>query len=401
MNIHEYQAKRILRQYGIVIPKGMIAYTPTEAKKAATKVSFRGPWVLKAQIQSGARNKGYFLEKKAGRKGGIRLIKSRKDIAAEAEKMLGSTLVTVQTGPKGKQVGRVYVEAYNKVKKNFYASLVIDRTIPAITLLVADTNNEDITTLAISAPEKILRLPLDLITGASTEQIQKVIEFLHLNPKVFKNMETFVNGMHQAFVDYDAVMIEVNPVGVTTAGQIIALDAKMSFDNNALYRHKDISMLQDEYEEEDRELKAAKYGFQYSEFDGNIGCIVNGDGIALAAMDLIRTKGNNGTACFLNVKGGVDKDKIAAGIKIIMTNPRVEGILINILGGFLRCNLIADGIVAAASEVGLNVPLVVRFEGTNKDEAKDILEHSKLPIIIAEDMEDSVDKLIEAMEESD
>ena len=258
-----------------------------------------------------------------------------------------------------------------------------------------------IKTAAISAPEKILRLPLDLITGASSEQIQKVIDFLHLSPKVFKNMETFVNGMHQAFVDYDAVMIEVNPVGVTAAGQIIALDAKMSFDNNALYRHKDISMLQDEYEEEDRELKAAKYGFQYSEFDGNIGCIVNGDGIALAAMDLIRTKGNNGTACFLNVKGGVDKDKIAAGIKIIMTNPRVEGILINILGGFLRCNLIADGIVAAASEVGLNVPLVVRFEGTNKDEAKDILEHSKLPIIIAEDMEDSVDKLIEAMEESD
>lgn len=175
----------------------------------------------------------------------------------------------------------------------------------------------------------------------------------------------------------------------------------MSFDNNALYRHKEISVLQDEYEEEDRELKAAKYGFQYSEFDGNIGCIVNGDGIALAAMDLIRARGDNGTACFLNVKGGVDKDKIAAGIKIIMTNPRVEGILINILGGFLRCNLIADGIVAAASEVGLNVPLVVRFEGTNKDEAKDILEHSKLPIIIAEDMEDSVNKLITAMEESD
>ena len=221
----------------------------------------------------------------------------------------------------------------------------------------------------------------------------------NLLPKLFTL--TQLQKLYEAFVKFDASLLETNPVAVLRDGAIVALDAKMSFDNNALYRHKNISMLQDEYEEEDRELKAAKYGFQYSEFDGNIGCIVNGDGIALAAMDLIRTKGNNGTACFLNVKGGVDKDKIAAGIKIIMTNPRVEGILINILGGFLRCNLIADGIVAAASEVGLNVPLVVRFEGTNKDEAKDILEHSKLPIIIAEDMEDSVDKLIEAMEESD
>lgn len=242
----------------------------------------------------------------------------------EAEKMLGSTLVTVQTGPKGKLVGRVYVEAYSKVKKTFYASLVIDRMIPAITLLVADTNNEDITALAVLSPDKILRVHLDLITGASPEQIQQVMEFLHLEPKVAKNLETFINGMHQAFVDYDAVMIEVNPVGVTKTGQIVALDAKMSFDNNALYRHKEISVLQDEYEEEDRELKAAKYGFQYSEFDGNIGCIVNGDGIALAAMDLIRARGDNGTACFLNVKGGVDKDKIAAGIKIIMTNPRLR-----------------------------------------------------------------------------
>lgn len=401
MNIHEYQAKKILSQYGISMPKGMIAYTPIEAKKAASAVSFRGPWMLKAQIQSGARNKGYFLEKKAGKRGGIRLVKSKRDIITEAEKMLGSTLVTMQTGPKGKLVSRIYVEAFNKVQKNFYASMVIDRMLPAITLLVADTKNEDIASIAVSNPEKILRVPLDLITGASPEQIQQVMEFLNLESKLARNLETFINGMHQAFVDYDATMIEVNPAGVTKNGMILALDAKMSFDSNALYRHKDIAILQDEYEEEDRELKAGKYGFQYSEFDGSIGCIVNGDGIALAAMDLIRNKGDHGTACFLNVKGGVDKDKIAAGIKIIMTNPKVEGILINILGGFLRCNLIADGIVAAASEVGLNVPLVVRFEGTNKDEAKDILEHSKLPIIIAEDMEDSVNKLITAMEESD
>lgn len=400
MNIHEYQAKKIISQYGINIPKGCIAYTPFEAKKAASQVSFRGPWMLKSQIQSGARNQGYFLEKKAGKKGGIRLVKSRREIIQEAEKMLGSTLVTVQTGPKGKSVGRIYVEAFKKVKKIFYTGLVIDRMIPAITLLIADAKDEEIVNLAISQPEKILRIPLDLQTGASPEQIQQILEFLKLKPKSAKSLETFVNGLHQAFVDYDAAMLEVNPAGVLPNGSIIALDAKLTIDDNALYRHKDISLLLDEYETEERELKASKYGFQYSSFDGSIGCIVNGDGIALAAMDLIRAKGSD-TACFLNVKGGVDKDKIAAGIKIIMTNPRVEGILINILGGFLRCNLIADGIVSAASEVGLNVPLVVRFEGTNKDEAKDILENSKLPIIIADEMEESVDKLLQAMEESD
>ncbi|MGN0913615.1 MAG: ADP-forming succinate--CoA ligase subunit beta [Alphaproteobacteria bacterium] len=400
MNIHEYQAKKIISQYGINIPKGCIAYTPLEAKKAAAEVSFRGPWMLKSQIQSGARNQGYFLEKKAGKKGGIRLVKSRREIVQEAEKMLGSTLVTVQTGPKGKSVGRIYVEAFKKVKKIFYTGLVIDRMIPAITLLIADAKDEEIVNLAISCPEKILRIQLDLLTGASPEQIQQILEFLKLKPQSAKSLETFVNGLHQAFVDYDAAMLEVNPAGVLPNGSIIALDAKLTIDDNALYRHKDISLLLDEYETEERELKASKYGFQYSSFDGSIGCIVNGDGIALAAMDLIRAKGSD-TACFLNVKGGVDKDKIAAGIKIIMTNPRVEGILINILGGFLRCNLIADGIVSAASEVGLNVPLVVRFEGTNKDEAKDILENSKLPIIIADEMEESVDKLLQAMEESD
>ena len=296
MNIHEYQAKKILSQYGINIPKGRIAYTPLEAKRAASEVSFRGPWMLKAQIQSGARKKGYFLDKKAGRKGGIRLVKSRRDIVREAEKMLGSTLVTVQTGPKGKLVSRVYVEAYNKVDKIFYASLVIDRMAPAITLLVADTKDEDIAGIAVNKPEKILRVPLDLITGASPEQIQNIMEFLKLGSKVAKNLETFINGMHQAFVDYDATMIEVNPVGVTRHGSILALDAKMSFDNNALYRHKDVSVLQDDYEEEDRELKASKYGFQYSEFDGSIGCIVNGDGIEPAAVDLIRAKAAFGTA---------------------------------------------------------------------------------------------------------
>ncbi len=400
MNIHEYQAKKILSRYGIKIPKGGVAYTPHEAKRVAFRSTLRGPWMLKAQIQSGARNKGYFLEKKAGKGGGIRLIKSRRDIVTEAEKMLGSTLVTVQTGPKGKLVGRLYVEAFTKVNGIFYAGLAIDRLNAALTLLVAEVVNYDISELAVRHPERILKIPLDLEGETTPEQVRQVMDFLKLPPRCAKNLEVFINGLHRAFIDNDAVMIEINPAGVTKGGEIVALDAKISFDDNALYRHQEILRLKDDYEASERELQAAKYRFNYSEFDGSVGLIVNGDGIALAAMDLLRGKGI-GTACFLNVKGGVDKDKIASGIKIIMTNPRVEGILINILGGFLRCNLIADGIISAASEVGLNVPLIVRFEGTNKDEAREILEKSKLPIIMAETMEDAVNKLSDAVEENE
>ena len=400
MNIHEYQAKRLLKGYGINIPAGGVAYTPTEARRVADKVSPKGPWMLKAQIQSGARNRGYFLEKTAGNQGGIRLVKSRRDISLEAQKMLGSTLVTVQTGPKGKLVSRIYVEAFNKVKKIFYTGMVVDRMIPAVTLLVAETKDEEIAQIALNEPEKILKLRLDLHKGATAAQIRKVLEFLHLSDKSLQSLKNFIKGLHKAFVETDATMIEINPTGVLRDGSLIALDAKMSFDRNALYRHQDILRLQDDYEEDDRELQAAKYKFTYSEFDGSIGCIVNGDGLAMAAMDSLSNRGV-GMACFLNVKGGVDKDKIASGLKIIMTNPKVEGILVNILGGFLRCNLIADGIIAAASEVGLNVPLVVHFEGTNKDEAKEILQHSKLPIIIADDMETAIDKLIKAVEEND
>ncbi len=400
MNIHEYQAKRILSQYGIKIPKGGVAYTPTEAKKVASRASSKGPWMLKAQIQSGARSTGYFLEKSAGHRGGIRLVKSRKEIVKQAEEMLGSTLVTVQTGPKGKPVSRLYVEAYTRVGQIFYAGVAVERVSAALTLLVAPIKDEEITNLAINHPEKILRVPLDLEGETTKEQVKEVMEFLKLPPRSAKSLERFINGLHRVFLDYDAQMIEINPVGVQRNGELVALDAKISFDDNALYRHGDISRLRDDYETSERELQAAKYKFNYSEFDGSIGCIVNGDGIALAAMDLLRKKGV-GTACFLNVKGGVDKDKIASGIKIIMTNPRVEGILINVLGGFLRCNLIADGIISAASEVGLNVPLVVRFEGTNKDEAKEILQKSKLPIIMAETMEEAVNLLVQAVEESD
>ena len=402
MNIHEYQAKKILNRYGIFIPRGKVAYTPNEAKRAAVHVSLRGPWMLKAQIQSGARERGFFIDSKS-KKGGIRLVKRRRDIVREAEQMLGETLVTEQTGPAGKLVSRIYVEAFQKVRKKFYAGMVINRVVSALTLLIANIEDggKDIMTKAVKNPKQILKIKLDLKKGATLRQIEKVRRFLELNEPSRKHIASLIQSMHRAFIENDATMIEINPAGVTKRGRIIALDAKMSFDKNALYRHPEINRLQDDYEESSRELKAQKYGFQYSEFDdGNVGCIVNGDGIALAAMDFIKTKGL-GACCFLNVKGGVDRDKIAAGIKIIMTNPKVEGILINILGGFLRCNLIAEGIIAAASEVGLNVPLVVRFEGTNKEVAKEILINSRLPLIIADTLEESVDKLIAAMEESE
>lgn len=399
MNIHEYQAKKILSKYGIKIPEGMIAYTPNEAKNAAEKISSKGPWMLKAQIQSGARDKGYFIEKDRGNGGGIRLVKSKKDILENAKQMLGATLVTMQTGPQGKKVNRIYVENYIKVEKSFYLSVAINRVTAEITLLIAPLVHGDILKVALTKPEKILKLTLNIAQKTHPAQVKEVMDFLGLSPRSAKHLEVLINGVHNAFLQTDASMIEINPVGVLKNGELIALDSKISIDDNALYRHFDFANLRDDCEVSERELKASKYKFTYSEFDGSVGCIVNGDGIALAAMDLLREK-SIGTACFINVKGGVDKDKIASGIKIIMTNPKVEGILLNILGGFVRCNLIADGIVSAASEVGLNVPMVVRFEGTNKDLAKEILENSRLPVIWADSMEESVDKLVKAIEEA-
>ena len=400
MNIHEYQAKHILSSYGVKIPAGKVAYTSLEAKKAAVEVSQRGPWVLKAQIQSGGRNLGHFIEKSAGRGTGIRQIKSRREIAKSAEEMLGSTLVTPQTGKKGKVVTRIYVEAFYKVNRIFYTGLAIDRTNSCLTMLLAKLGDKKITEIVAQDPNNILRLHIEPDKKLSAKQIADAAAFLDFPKRHVTKLKKYLQSLHKVFVETDALMLEVNPAGIDRHGDVVAIDAKLAIDDKAMYRQPQMKPLFDASEVEERELRAAKNGFQYESFNGNIGCIVNGDGIALAAMDLIRANGGD-TACFLNVKGGVDRDKIASGIKLIMTNPRVEGILINVLGGFLRCNLVADGIIAAASEVGLNVPLVVRFEGTNKDEAKQILQNSHLPVIIAEDMEDSVEKLLSAIEEND
>lgn len=400
MIIHEYQAKQILQKHGINIPKGGIAYTPASAKKIAGEISLGGPWMIKSQIYSGGRKSGYFLEKSAGIDSGIRIAKSKKEVFEQAGKMLGATLVTDETGPKGKVINKVYIEKYKKIQKIFYIGMVIDRMKPAITLLVSPTVMDNIVETSLSKPEEILKIALDIDDGAKVVQVRKVLDFLDLPSNSFKNLKTLIDGMYNIFIEYDAKMIEISPIGLTKHGELIALDAKMTFDKSALYRHKDINLLKDETQYLKRDLIASKFGFNYREFDGNVGIITNGDGIALAIIDLLQEK-NFEPACFLNVKGGVDKDKISAGIKLIMTNPRTEGILINIIGGFLRCNLIAEGIISASEEVGLNVPLVVRFEGTNKEYAKEILISSKLPIKICDDMEKTVEELILLMKESD
>ncbi len=399
MNIHEYQAKKILAQYGILVPPGGIAYTPSEAKRVAQKLSSRGPWMLKAQIQSGARATGHFIDHDAGGRGGIRQVTQISNILYEAAQMLNNTLVTEQTGDKGRLVTKVYVEKYEEVKHPFYAGMIIDSSVPCITLLISEVADENIVTLA-QRREKILRLNLQQDSGISDEQIFQILDFLSLDKIYLQSFHDFFGKLLFTFINLDAQMIEINPVGILPDKKLIALDAKIKFDNNAMFRHPDIVRIHEDFEEEKRHRRARLCGFQYHEFDGNIGCIVNGEGLALEAMDIIQSKGY-GTACSLNVKGGVDKDKIAAGIKIIMTNPRVEGMLINIIGGFLRCNLIADGILEASQDVGLTVPLIVRFEGTNKEEAKAILQQSNLSVVFADDINDAVEKLLAQMEVND
>ena len=399
MNIHEYQAKKVLAQYGMLVPQGGIAYTPSEAKRVAQKLSSRGPWMLKAQIQSGARATGHFIDHDAGGKGGIRQVTQISNVSYEAAQMLNNTLVTEQTGDKGRLVTKVYVEKYEEVKHPFYVGMIIDSAIPAITILISEAVDENIIKLA-QQKDKILRINLQQDSGISDEQIFEILDFLSLDKIYLQSFHDFFGKLLFTFINLDAQMIEINPVGILPDKKLIALDAKINFDNNAMFRHPDILRIHEDFEEETRHRRAKLCGFQYHEFDGNIGCIVNGEGLALEAMDIIQTKGY-GTACSLNVKGGVDKDKIAAGIKIIMTNPRVEGMLINIIGGFLRCNLIADGILEASQDVGLTVPLIVRFEGTNKEEAKAILEQSNLSVIFADDINDAVEKLLARMEVND
>ena len=400
MNIHEYQAKKIFKNFGINVPLGLIAYTPLEAKDAAIQVSENGPWVVKAQIQSGSRDLGKFHDKRAGKKGGIRLSKTLDEVLVNADEMLENLLITNQTGKKGRLVSRIYVEEYIKVVEKFYVGLVVDWVSASAVLLitpVASKNDDNIIEIASSCPENILKINLGLQKEITSEQLKEIKDFMKIDIDGRK-LKSFINKMLKLFYSYDATMIEINPIGIDKNGDIWALDAKIIFDNNALYRHKEILKLVDEAEIEERELIASKFGFQYRELESGIGIISNGDGFALNIINEAQKLGLN-TACFLNLKGGVDRDKIAASIKLIMTNPRVDGIFINILGGFLRCNLIADGIITVANDLGLNIPLVARFEGTNKEDATTILQKSGLDLLLAKNTKDGLLMLREAIEE--
>lgn len=400
MNIHEYQAKNIFRHFGIRVPNGLIAYTPTEAREAALQISESGPWVVKAQIQAGSRVIGKFSDRRAGKKGGIRRSNTPTDVFENADEMLENMLITNQTGGKGRLVSRVYIEEYIKTVKKFYFGLVIDSVTASVMLLMAPVENkdyDDIVKFAIESPEKILKINLGLQKRITSSQLKEVAEFMQLSPDSTE-LKSFLDKMLKIFYHYDATMLEINPIGINKDKEIWALDAKIIFDSNALYRHTDILKLTDEAEIDERELIASKFGFQYKDLEHGIGIIVNGDGLALNIINEAQKLDMN-TACFLNLKGGVDRDKIANSIKLIMTNPKVDGIFINILGGFLRCNLIADGILTVANDLGLNIPLVVRFEGTNKKDATDILEKSGLSLLLAEDTYSGLSMLKNAIEE--
>lgn len=385
MNIYEYQAKQILKQDGINIPDGVVAYTPDEAVNAAMKISSMGPWVVKAQIQASGRDLGKFIDKRAGNKGGIRISKTLKDVYDNADKMIENRLITNQTDGKGLLVSRIYVEKYINTIQKFYFSLVINSATASVMFLLAPViskGDSDIIEKATNYPEKILKIDLGTEKNISADRITQISDFMHYKGTKTQ-LKSFFNKLLNIFYSYDATMLEINPIGLDKKSKLWALDAKIVFDNNALYRHPDILRLRPITEIEEREVVVAKFGFDYKDLSNGIGIITNGNGVALNTINEAHKCGLD-VACSLNLKGGVDRDKITASIKLIMTNPKVDGIFINIIGGFTRCNLIADGIISVANDLGLNIPLVVRFEGTNKEDAINILNTSQLPLKIAD-----------------
>jgi len=388
MNIHEYQAKLLLAQYGVAVPRGGVAFTVQEAVKAAEDLG--GPvWVVKAQIHAGGRGKG----------GGVKVVKSIKDVEAAAGEMLGMTLVTHQTGPQGKEVKRIYVEEGCDIARELYLSVLIDRASSRITIMASTEGGMDIEEVAAKTPEKILKVAIDPATDIQPYHARRLAFGLDLEGGQIKSAVKFITALYDAFKAFDASLVEINPLVVTGAGDIVALDAKMNFDDNALFRHKDIEDLRDEDEEDPAELEAARHDLNYIKLDGNIGCMVNGAGLAMATMDIIKLYGGD-PANFLDVGGGATKERVTTAFKLILSDPNVEGILVNIFGGIMRCDVIAEGVVAAAREVSLGVPLVVRLEGTNVDLGKKILGDSGLPIVSADDLADAAEKIVKAVAEA-
>jgi succinyl-CoA synthetase beta subunit len=397
MNIHEYQAKSLLQKFGVAVPKGGVAYTPQEAEKVAKGLA--GPvYVVKAQIHAGGRGAGHFADYPSG-KGGVRIVKSTEDTAKAAADMLGHVLVTKQTGPKGREVKRIYVEEGCDIKRELYLGMLIDRKTSRITVMASTEGGMEIEEVAAKHPEKILRIAIDPVTGMQGFHARELAFGLGLEGKQVAAATKFMLGMYKAFTSLDASIVEINPLVVTGAGEVIALDAKMNFDDNALFRHSDVEEMRDEAEEDPTELEAAKHQLNYVKLDGNIGCMVNGAGLAMATMDIIKLYGAS-PANFLDVGGGATKERVTAAFKLILSDAHVEGILVNIFGGIMRCDVIAEGIVAAAREVSLHVPLVVRLEGTNVKLGKEILAKSGLPILSADDLADAAAKITKAVKEA-
>ncbi|SFS97679.1 succinyl-CoA synthetase (ADP-forming) beta subunit [Sulfitobacter marinus] len=395
MNIHEYQAKALLRTYGAPVSDGRVVLKAEDAKTAAGEMD--GPlWVVKAQIHAGGRGKGSFKEADAGDKGGVRLTKSVEEAAEEAKKMLGRTLVTHQTGPAGKQVNRIYIEDGSGIETELYLALLVDRQTSRVGFVCSTEGGMDIEEVAASTPEKIVSFSVDPATGYQAFHGRRIAFTLGLEGKQVKQCVTLMGQLYKAFVEKDMEMLEINPLIVTDSGDLKVLDAKVSFDGNAMYRHGDIAELRDTTEEDAKELEASKYDLNYIALDGEIGCMVNGAGLAMATMDIIKLYGAE-PANFLDVGGGATKEKVTEAFKIITSDPQVKGILVNIFGGIMRCDVIAEGVVAAVKEVGLKVPLVVRLEGTNVAEGKAIINNSGLDVIAADDLKDGAQKIVKAV----
>ncbi|MHA3841687.1 ADP-forming succinate--CoA ligase subunit beta [Sphingomonas aestuarii] len=392
MNIHEYQAKELLAKFGVPVPAGHAALTVEEAVEASKKLP--GPlYVVKAQIHAGGRGKGKFKELGPDAKGGVRLAKTEDEVRAAATDMLGNTLVTIQTGDAGKQVNRLYVTDGVDIAREFYLALVVDRASGRIGFVVSTEGGMDIETVAHDTPEKIHSFSVDPATGFQPHHGRAVASALGLSGDLAKQAANVASKLYDAFLGTDAEQIEINPLAVTDDDKLMVLDAKVGFDGNAMFRHKDLMELRDETEEDPAELEASKYDLAYIKLDGDIGCMVNGAGLAMATMDIIKLNGMF-PANFLDVGGGANKEKVTAAFKIILSDPAVKGILVNIFGGIMRCDIIAEGIVAAAKEVNLSVPLVVRLEGTNVEKGKDILANSGLAIVPANDLGDAAKKIV-------
>jgi succinyl-CoA synthetase beta subunit len=395
MNIHEYQGKAVLREFGLPVSRGQAIFAPEEAEAAAQALG--GPlWVVKSQIHAGGRGKGTFKEKEAGPKGGVRLARSIDEVKQFAREMLGKTLVTVQTGEAGKQVNRLYIEDGSDIASEFYLSMLVDRETGRVAFVVSTEGGMDIEQVAHDSPEKIRTFAVDPATGIMPHHGRMVAKALGLSGALAKEAEDLTAKLYQAFTAKDMSMLEINPLVVTKDGHLRCLDAKISFDSNALYRHPDVVALRDLTEEDEKEIEASKFDLAYIALEGTIGCMVNGAGLAMATLDIIKLYGEE-PANFLDVGGGATEEKVTAAFKIITADPNVKGILVNIFGGIMKCDVIARGVLAAVKAVGLQVPLVVRLEGTNVEEGKRIIRESGLNVIPADDLDDAAQKIVNAV----